>query len=281
MSGSPLASERFARHALDMRFEDLTDDAIGQAKVFILDTLGVGISGSTGGWRGWLARCRRVWGVGDEAIIWGRRGRVPAPAAALLNGFQIHCQEYDCVHEGAVLHPMATLLPALLATADRKGGVSGRDLMAAVAVGCDISAGLGIASRSAMRFFRPATAGGFGATAGVARLMGFDLEKTCNAFGLQYAQTSGTLQPHVEGSVALPLQVGLNSAPRCRPATSPHTGCRVRATCSKVPTATFACSRANGSSNRSSTNSARPGASPSSATSPTPRAVPPTPAWRP
>ena len=136
---------------------------------------------------------------------------MPAPAAALLNGFQIHCQEYDCVHEGAVLHPLATLLPAVLAHADRAGGVSGRDLLAAVAVGVDISAGLGIASRSAMRFFRPATAGGFGATAAVARLMGFDQETLCNAFGLQYAQTSGTLQPHLEGSVALPLQVGLNS----------------------------------------------------------------------
>ncbi len=211
VSGTPLAAERFARHALEARFDDLTDDAIGQAKVFILDTLGVGISGSTAGGAGGLRDAAGSWGSGDEAIIWGRRGRVPAPAAALLNGFQIHCQEYDCVHEGAVLHPMATLLPALLAAADRKGGVSGRDLMAAVAVGCDISAGLGIASRSAMRFFRPATAGGFGATAGVARLMGFDLEQTCNAFGLQYAQTSGTLQPHVEGSVALPLQVGLNS----------------------------------------------------------------------
>ncbi len=211
MTGTPLAAERFARHALDMRFDDLNEDAIGQAKVFILDTIGVGISGSTAGGADGLRQAAGSWGVGDEAIVWGRRGRVPAPAAALLNGFQIHCQEYDCVHEGAVLHPMATLLPALLAIADRKGGVSGRDLMAAVAVGCDISAGLGIASRSAMRFFRPATAGGFGATAGVARLMGLDLETTCNAFGLQYAQTSGTLQPHVEGSVALPLQVGLNS----------------------------------------------------------------------
>jgi 2-methylcitrate dehydratase PrpD len=208
---APLAAERFARHALDTRFDHLSDDAIVQAKVFILDTLGVGISGSTAGGADGLRRAAGSWGAGEEAIVWGRQGRVPAPAAALLNGFQIHCQEYDCVHEGAVLHPMATLLPALLATADRMGGVSGRDLMAAVAVGCDISAGLGIASRSAMRFFRPATAGGFGATAGVARLMGLDFEKTCDAFGLQYAQTSGTLQPHVEGSVALPLQVGLNS----------------------------------------------------------------------
>ncbi|MFZ4533692.1 MAG: MmgE/PrpD family protein, partial [Alsobacter sp.] len=150
-----LASERFARHALETRFEDLSEDALCQAKVFILDTIGVGISGSTAGGAEGLWAAARSWGSGDEAVAWGRRGRVPAPAAALLNGFQIHCQEYDCVHEGAVLHPLATLLPAVLAHADRAGGVSGRDLLAAVAVGVDISAGLGIASRSAMRFFRP------------------------------------------------------------------------------------------------------------------------------
>jgi len=62
-----------------------------------------------------------------------------------------------------------------------------------------------------MRFFRPATAGGFGTVAGVGRLMGLDEDTLCAAFGLQYAQSSGTLQPHVEGSVALPLQVGMNS----------------------------------------------------------------------
>jgi aconitate decarboxylase len=41
--------------------------------------------------------------------------------------------------------------------------------------------------------------------------MGLTQDELVSAFGLQYAQTSGTLQPHVEGSAALPLQVGLNA----------------------------------------------------------------------
>jgi len=123
----------------------------------------------------------------------------------------IHCQEYDCVHEGAVLHPMATSLPAVMAYAEQNGGVSGKDLITAIAVGVNISAGLGIASRSGLTFFRPATAGGFGATGAVGRLMGLSHEQLVQAFGLQYAQTSGTLQPHVEGSTSLPMQVGVNT----------------------------------------------------------------------
>lgn len=41
--------------------------------------------------------------------------------------------------------------------------------------------------------------------------MGLSHESLVQAFGLQYAQTSGTLQPHVEGSTSLPMQVGVNA----------------------------------------------------------------------
>ncbi|MBO1078084.1 MmgE/PrpD family protein [Roseomonas haemaphysalidis] len=208
---APFLAERFAAHALQTRFEDLSEDAVGQAKVFILDTLGVGIAGSSAFGADGVLVAAGGWGSDAEATVWGRRERVPATTAAMANAFQVHCQEYDCVHEGAVLHPLATALPAILALAERGGRISGRELITACAVGVSVSAGLGIASRSAMRFFRPATAGGFGATAAVGRLMGLGQDALTGAFGLQYAQTSGTLQAHVEGSAALPLQVGFNS----------------------------------------------------------------------
>ncbi|KXJ90763.1 MmgE/PrpD [Microdochium bolleyi] len=210
----PVLSELFAKHVLETKYTDLTPDAIAQAKVFILDTLGVGIAGSSAFGADTIISTTQSWGSGSEAALWGRSLRAPAGAAAMVNGFQVHCQEYDCVHEGAVMHPLATLLPAVLAFADKDGDkkkISGRELIVACAVGVNVSAGLGIAAKSPMRFFRPATAGGFGAAAAVGRLMGLDKETLVRAFGLQYTQTSGTLQPHVEGSAALPLQVGFNS----------------------------------------------------------------------
>ena len=207
---APVASERFAHHALCTRFEDLSADAVEQAKVFILDTIGVGIAGSSAAGADELSRVAAGWGEGADAVVWGTRKRVPAPTAAFLNGFQAHCQEYDCVHEKAVLHPMATLLPASIAYAERAGGVSGRELIVAVAVGIDVAVSLGVAAREGLKFFRPATSGGFGATAAIGRLAGFDLETLCNAFGIQYGQTSGTMQSHVEGSIVLPMQIGFN-----------------------------------------------------------------------
>jgi aconitate decarboxylase len=207
----PLLAELFAAHTLNTRYEDLTSDAIAQTKVFILDTLGVGIAGSSAFGADIVINTGITWGQGEEATLWGRSQRGPAGLAALVNGYQVHCQEYDSVHEGAVLHPLATTMSAALAYAERIGNICGKELIVACAVGVNIAAGLGIASKSAMAFFRPATAGGFGATAAVGRLMGLSSEALIQAFGIQYAQTSGTLQPHVEGSASLPLQVGLNS----------------------------------------------------------------------
>ena len=41
------AASRFAEHALGTRFADLPPAAVGRAKVFVLDSLGVGIAGSS------------------------------------------------------------------------------------------------------------------------------------------------------------------------------------------------------------------------------------------
>jgi aconitate decarboxylase len=205
-----LASERFARHVLETRYEDLPGDAVSHAKTFILDTIGVGIAGSSAAGADELAQVSAGWGAGADACVWGRRKRVPGPTAAFLNGYQTHCQEYDCLHEKSVLHPMATLLPAAIAYAERVGTITGRELITAVVVGIDVAAGLGIAANEGLKFFRPATSGGFGATAAIARLARFDLDALCNALGIQYGQTSGTMQAHVEGSPVLPMQIGFN-----------------------------------------------------------------------
>lgn len=204
------AAARFAAHARNTRFADLSAHAVARAKVFILDSLGVGIAGSSVEGADALLRVAQTWGA-PTTTVWGRSARLSAPAAAFLNAWQLHNQEYDCLHEGAVVHAMATTLPAALAAAEARGGISGRDLITAVAVGTDVAAGLGIASRSSFRFFRPATAGGFGAVAAAGRVLGLDQHELEAAFAWQLAQTSGTMQAHTEGSPLLPVQIAFNA----------------------------------------------------------------------
>ena len=208
-------SQRVADHVAGVRYEDLPPEAVAKVKTFLLDTIGVGIAGSSGAKVAELATLAATWGAAPEASVWLTGQRMSAGSAAMVNAYQIHCLEYDCVHEGAVLHPMATILSAVMAWAEREAArgrrIAGRDLIAAMAVGVDVSTMLGIVTEAPIRFFRPATAGGFGAAAAIARLAGMDARGVLDTLGAQYSQASGTLQPHVEGSPMLGMQVGFNA----------------------------------------------------------------------
>ncbi|HYF06667.1 MAG TPA: MmgE/PrpD family protein [Acetobacteraceae bacterium] len=207
----PDSAVRFASHVAETRFENLSPEAVERAKVFILDTIGVGIAGSTAQGAEEVRQAASRWGAGEGAAVWGIGLRLPPAQAALVNAFQVHNQEFDALHEAAVLHAPATLLPALLADAGARDGITGRDLITAFTVGVDVACGLGLAARRGLRFFRPATAGGFGAVAGVAHLRGFSADQVLAAFGHQLGQVAGTMQAHTEGSPLLPYQVGTNA----------------------------------------------------------------------
>lgn len=211
----PSAMDRVAAHVAQTRYSDLPALAVDKTKTFLLDTLGVGIAGTSGTGIDTLKKVASGWGSGDDARVWLTGERMPAQSVAIVNAYQIHCLEFDCVHEGAVLHPMATILSAVFAWAERAKArgkkVSGEALITALALGVDVSTMLGVVTNAPLRFFRPATAGGFGATAAIASLSGFGEYAIKDALGAQYSQTSGTLQPHVEGSPMLGMQVGFNA----------------------------------------------------------------------
>lgn len=203
------AAEAFIAHGLSVRWGDLPPRAQAAVKTFLLDTLGVGIAGAVTPLAMTLRGLSGSWAAGGKAHVWGPGALATTPAnAAFLNGVQIHCQEYDCVHEGAVVHPMATILAALMADCEARTSVPGEDLGAAIAVAVDMAAGLGLAATSPLKFFRPATAGIFGASLGISRLRGFDARTARSALGHALAFASGTMQPHVEGRPGLPIQIG-------------------------------------------------------------------------
>ena len=202
---------RFAEHVAGSDYDDLPESAAAATRTFLLDTLGVGVSGSAGPWTRQLIETQRLSCPGDQARVWSHGARLSAAGAAVCNGYQIHNGEFDCVHEGAVVHTFTVPVAAGLAWAEREGGVGGRDFLTALALGVDVACHLGVASKSPLRFFRPATAGAFGAAATIGRLAGFDAATLVNAFGTVLGQLSGTMQAHTEGSPLLGMQVGFNA----------------------------------------------------------------------
>ena len=202
------AIEGLVDHVVGTAYPDIPEPVLAAARTFILDTIGVGIAGSTGPYVD--ALLRSFAGTGPARVL-GQAASLSAADAALLNGYQIHISEFDCVHESAVIHTMTVLLASMLAEADQRGEISGQTLLRASVLGVDVACNLGVACSTGLRFFRPATAGTFAAVAAVGIARNFDRDTLLRAFALAYTQLCGTMQAHTEGSPLLALQIGASA----------------------------------------------------------------------
>ncbi len=186
---------------------DLPAEALQAARQFILDGLAVGVAGRRGPYREAVFELAAAWGGDGPAQVLGDDRRLPPAAAAFVNAYQMHCLEFDCVHEGAVAHALTAPLAAALAEADRTP-VAGDRFIAAIVLGVETGAVLGLAARAPLSFFRPATTGVFGAAMAVGAMRGYDAERLRCAFGHALSFASGTMQAHDEGMPTLPVQLG-------------------------------------------------------------------------
>ncbi|KPQ21738.1 MAG: putative protein involved in propionate catabolism, partial [Porphyrobacter sp. HL-46] len=182
----------------------LQEQVQADALRLLADTLAVGAAGAGAPGGDAILVAARAMGSDAEARLIGSSEHLPAPAAAFVNGYRIHCLEWDAVHEPAVVHALSTVVAALGAAIDRRGGCDAEAALAALAVGVDVAAGLGLAADSPLTFFRPATAGVVGAALAVARIDGAPLDDT---LGLAVSSAAGTMQAHVEGLATLPFQI--------------------------------------------------------------------------
>lgn len=206
--------ERLLDLILETRFEDLPAEAVEAATVFFLDTVGVACAGRLAPKLQELVTAAQRWGSAGElgAAIWNTGLRVPAPVASLVNGYQCHALEYDCVYEPGVILPTPPILAAMLAKVDEMAAQgrapTGRELVRAFVVALEVSCTLAAATRSAMFFFRPSTTGVFSALASLACLDPLPREQLRYAFGIGYSQVCGPMQAHEEGSMMLAMQMG-------------------------------------------------------------------------
>ena len=184
----------------------LPDGVRAAALMLLSDTLAVGAAGSSAPGADGVLAAARGWGAGDVVPILGHDLRLPAAGAAFVNAYQIHCLEWDAVHEPGVVHAMSVVTAAVHA-ACHAAEIDRVTALTALVVGVEIACGLGVAADTPLRFFRPATAGLVGAALACARLAGLPRARFDDVLGLAHAQCAGTMQAHVEGSLALPLQV--------------------------------------------------------------------------
>lgn len=208
------AAMAFARLATTLRYEDLPPAVIEVARKDILDTVGTMLAGSRGEGAAEMAGLVEELGGKPESSVVSYGFKVPCTEAALVNGFMAHSADYDDTYDTALIHCGAPVIPAALATAQRKGKVNGREMIVAVTLGLELMCRIGLAKEegrwgggwSGSRIY-----GFLGGALASARLLGLDEEHTSSALGLAYAQAAGNLQGVREGVLARDFDMGCAS----------------------------------------------------------------------
>lgn len=184
-------SHDIAEMAAGATFDALGEPAVAAAKMSILDTVGVALAASAvePAVQGLLGLVTDDGGR-EEATVWGRGVRVPAMAAAFANGALAHCLDFDDQTPWGQ-HAASSVVPATLAVAQRAGGVSGADLVAAVAAGQDIFARLRCHVDWRKDWNLSSVAGVYAGAAASARVLGMPARTVHHALGIASQQSSG------------------------------------------------------------------------------------------
>lgn len=185
-----------ARFAVNLSFDELPAEVVHHAKLCVLDTLGCGLFGSTLPWSDILSEYLVSRGGLAESRLWGRNQAVPVEAAVLANGTFVHGFEMDDLHPRSILHPGAVTLPVVLALAESRGGLSGREALVALVAGYEVGArvGMSVGAQELRRGFHPTgTLGPFAAAAAAGKILGLGVPEMVHAIGIGGSQAAGLM----------------------------------------------------------------------------------------
>jgi 2-methylcitrate dehydratase PrpD len=198
-------SETLAKHVAAARYEALPADVALFTKRLVLDTLAVAWAGADAPGAKPVRELVAKEGGAPESTLWVFGGRLPAGAAAFLNGMAASALDYDSVYEAGSVHPDIVTVPAALAIAERQR-LSGREFLTAVALGNDLMCRLGKATVKNTGWFYTSLYGVFGAAAAAAKLLKLDAGGVRDALGLAFSHAGGTQQALIEKTMAKRLQ---------------------------------------------------------------------------
>ena len=188
-----------AGFAVDLKWEDLPANVVHETKRILMDSIGCAIGALTIDKGKMSLSLARKLGGKPEATIFGTGDRVSLMTAALANGELMFTLDYHNIMSNA--HDGTYILPTVMAFAESLGA-SGKEVILASALGCEISSRLamavgqhavGVMGASGPLQSPPESEGprrlgnaysNFGAAAGAGRLLKFDLGKMNHALGL-------------------------------------------------------------------------------------------------
>jgi aconitate decarboxylase len=185
-----------AEFVAGLQYDAIPDVVRQRIKLLMLDALGCALYGADLEWCRILQDRLAAVDSTRACAVWGTGRKLSAPHAALANGTAVQGFELDDVHRAGVLHVGAVVLPALIAVAEQKKGMSGREFLTAAVAGYEIGPRVGLCmgpEHIAQGWHSGATLGVFSAAAGAARGLGLDAGRTVHALGIAGTQAAGLM----------------------------------------------------------------------------------------
>lgn len=200
-------TKKLADFVLETTYDDLPEEVTEHVKACILDWIGVALAGSLEPPSKIMASIIKETACREEAAVVGMGFKTSCVNASLANGVIGHSVELDDIHEEAIIHPAAPVMPAALAVAERED-VSGKDLITAVILGYEVAIRIGKAiNPSHYEFWHPTgTCGTFGAATAAGKLIGLNEKRMAHAFGITGTGAAGLVE--VFGTMSKPLNAG-------------------------------------------------------------------------
>jgi 2-methylcitrate dehydratase PrpD len=201
MVSTPVVSEQLAAFANRISYDDIPTQISRRAKHLILDALGIAFASS----RYEFATCALLalsgLSSGSSTVI-GTPVRLSLRDALLMNGTLIHGLDFDDTYLPGSMHLTASAVPSALGVG-AEIGASGRDVLAALAIGMEVSARVAAAGKGGFQqagFHPTGVAGTFGCTLLTSRLWNMSTDQMVVAQGIALSTASGTVQPMLDGT---------------------------------------------------------------------------------
>lgn len=207
---------QLAEFAVATRVKGVPGDVAESVRRRVLDVLGICVAATTLPTSRGVRRLMALQGGREEATAVGVPERLPATSAAFINGVLAHSLDYDDTHLPSVLHPSASVVPAVLAVGERVGA-SGTDIVTATAIGLETTVRIGMAGYDRQQgnslFFEhgqhaTSICGTLGSAVATAILLGGDARTVQNALGVAASMGAGLLEANRTGGTVKRMHCG-------------------------------------------------------------------------
>src|SRR5580692_5737929 len=182
-----------AHYLVTANYDDLPANVRKEGVRTLLNWVGVAIGGSRHQTVDIAVAALAPFSGPAQASLFGRRERFDIMNAAFLNGVSSHIFDYDDTHLKTIIHPAGPVASAIIALSELQP-VSGKDFLNALVLGVETECRIGNAvypNHYDVGWHITGTAGVFGATAAVGKLLGLSEQQMVWALGLAASQPVG------------------------------------------------------------------------------------------